>query len=208
MLKKLFSYFVLPLLLLLSNSSGNSAPPSPGKNPEGETGTLEKMIVANGNVAMDLDLNRLNGIDSATKESKLETLRFQVGPNSFFTVLVFNDVLRGPEPGSMGLVPENTATLPGQLQTSLNQLVIEKLPAEASFDLAVRDGKTGFIFFNIEGNLYEYDAATHLLAIKNGRLLISEAVCEEPWAAGGRRDDRRQNFDRGDHVSDRNHHGR
>ena len=80
----MFSYFVLPLLLLLSNSSGNSAPPSPGKSPGGETGTLEKMIVANGNVAMDLDLNRLNGIDSETKESKLETLRFQVGPEFFF----------------------------------------------------------------------------------------------------------------------------
>ena len=172
--KKMFSYFVLPLLLLLSNSSGNSAPPAPGKNPGGETGTLEKMIVANGSVAMDLDLNRLNGIDSK-EESKLETLRFQVGPNSFFTVLVFNDMLRGPDQGSMGLIPENAATLPGRLQTSLNQLVIEKLPPDAPFDLAVRDGKTGFVFFNVEGNLYEYDAAEHLLAIKGGRLLLSEA---------------------------------
>ena len=43
-----------------------------------------------------------------------------------------------------------------------------------SFDLAVRDGKTGFVFFNIEGNLYDYDAAAHLLSIKDGRLLISE----------------------------------
>src|SRR5437667_9309598 len=74
----------------------------------------------------------------------------------------------------MGLIPGNTATLPGALQTSLSQLVIEKLPADASFDLAVRDGKTGFVFFNIEGNLYDYDAAAHLLSIKGGRLLISE----------------------------------
>ena len=183
MRRKLFSYFVLPLTLLLGNSSGNSAPPSSGKNPGGETGTLEKMIVANGNVALDLDLNRLSGIDPATKESTLETLRFQVGPNSFFTVLVFNDMFRGPEPGLMSLVPENTATLPGQLQTSLNQLVIEKLPADASFDLAVRDAKTGFVFFNVEGNLYEYDAAARLLAIKNGRLLISEQFAKD---LGGR----------------------
>ena len=35
MLKKMLSYFTLPLLLLLSNSSGNSAPQSPGKSPEG-----------------------------------------------------------------------------------------------------------------------------------------------------------------------------
>jgi len=170
---KLFSYFALPLLLLLSNSSGNSAA-SLGKGSEGESGTLEKMIVANGHVAMDLDLNRLNGIAAGAREAKLDTVQFQVGPNSFFTVLVFNDALRGPDAGSMGLVPQNTATLPGRLLASLNQLVIEKLPSEASFDLAVRDGKTGFVFFNIEGNLYEYDAATRLLTIKDGRLLISE----------------------------------
>src|SRR6266404_263901 len=179
MFKKLLSYFTLPLLLLLSNSSGNSAPQSPGKSPQGQTGTLEKMIVANGNVAMDLDLNRLNGTFSATREPKLETLRFQVGPNSFFTILAFNNVLRGPEPGSMGLIPGNTATLPGALQASLSQLVIEKLPADASFDLAVRDGKTGFVFFNVEGDLYEYDAAAHLLSIKDGRLLISEEFAKK-----------------------------
>src|SRR5437016_6569061 len=179
MFKKLLSYFTLPLLLLLSNSSGNSAPQSPGKGPQGQTGTLEKMIVANGNVAMDLDLNRLNGTFSATRESKPETLRFQVGPNSFFTILAFNNVLRGPEPGSMGLVPGNTATLPGALQASLNQLVIEKLPSDASFDLAMRDGKTGFVFFNIEGNVYDYDAAAHLLSIKDGRLLISEEFAKK-----------------------------
>jgi hypothetical protein len=172
MLRKTLSLFVLPLLLLLSNSSGNSAPQSPGKTLEGDTGTLEKMIVANGNVAMDLDLNRLNG--TATSEAKLDPLGFQVGPNSFFTVLLFDGVLRGPDAGSMGLVPQNTATLPARLQTSLTQLVIEKLPSDAPFDLAVRDGKTGFVFFNIDGNLYEYDAAARLLTIKNGKLLMSE----------------------------------
>ena len=74
----------------------------------------------------------------------------------------------------MGLIPETAATLPGPLQASLNQLVIEKLPSDAPFDLVVRDGKTGFVFFNIEGHSYDYDAAAHLLSIKDGRLLISE----------------------------------
>ena len=83
MLRKMLSYFTLPLLLLLSNSSGNSAPQLPGKSLEGQTGTLEKMIVASGNVAMDLDLNRLNGSGSGKQESKLDTLRFEVGPILF-----------------------------------------------------------------------------------------------------------------------------
>ncbi|MFZ3374655.1 MAG: hypothetical protein WA183_03795, partial [Chthoniobacterales bacterium] len=133
--------------------------------------TLEKMIVASGSVAMDLDLNRLNGISSATK---LDTLRFDVRPNSFFTILVFNNVLRGPTLGSMGLIPGNSASLPASLKASFNQLVIEKIPSNDPYDIVVRDGKTGFVFFNIEGNLYDYDAAAHLLSIRDGRLLISE----------------------------------
>src|SRR5664279_1653157 len=109
MLKKMLGYFTLPLLLLLSNSSGNSAPQAPAKTPEGATGTLEKMIVATGNVTMDLDLNRLKGIDSGKQESKPASFRFEVGPNSFFTVLVFNNILRGPEQGSMGLIGGNSS---------------------------------------------------------------------------------------------------
>ena len=166
------------------------------------------MIVASGNVTMDLDLNRLNGVRSETQESKLDTLRFEVGRNSFFTILVFNNVLRGPEPGSMGLIRGNSAILPEPLNASLNQLVIEKLHSDASFDLVVRDGKTGFVFFNIEGNLYDYDAAAHLLSIKGGRLLISEEFAKKLGRPADAGVDRRGNFDRDDHVSDRNHDGR
>ncbi len=174
MCRKMFSYFILPLLLLLSNSSGHSAPQSPEKKSERQSGTLEKMIVANGNVTMDLDLNRLNGTASGTQESKRETLRFQVSPNSFFTILVFNNVLRGPALGSIGLTPQNSANFPAPLQASFNQLVMEKVPSGERFDIVLRDGKTGFIFFDIEGHQYDYDASQHLLSIRDGRLLISE----------------------------------
>src|SRR5438105_13082463 len=174
MLRKMLSYFTLPLLLLFINSSGNSVAQSREKNPGGETGTLEKMIVASGSVAMDLDLNRLNGIGSATRESNLDTLRFGVRPNSFFTILVFNNVLRGPTLGSMGLIPGNSATLPALLKASFDQLVIEKVSSSEAFDIVVRDGKSGFVFFNIEGNLYDYDAGAQLLSIRGGRLLISK----------------------------------
>ena len=33
------------------------------------------------------------------------TLQFVIGANSFFPILVFNDLLRGPRPGSMALNP-------------------------------------------------------------------------------------------------------
>src|SRR5437870_1522247 len=171
MSKKLFTHVMLPLLLLFCNSSQNSVAGSKQKSPDAQSGTLEKMIVASGSVAMDVDLNRLNGVNSAT--AKPETLRFTVAANSFFPVVVFNHVLRGAEPGSLALIPQNSATLPAALSASLNQLVVEKLPSGEAFDLAVRDGKTGFTFFNVEGHQYDYDAGAQSLSITGGRLLIS-----------------------------------
>ena len=61
------------------------------------------MIVENGSVTMDLDLNGVNG--SGSLVARPVTLQFAVGANSFFPILVFNDLLRGPEPGSMALIP-------------------------------------------------------------------------------------------------------
>ncbi len=68
------------------------------------------MIVASGRVTMDLDLSRLEG---SGQQLKRESVRFEVSPNSFFTILVFNDALRALEAGSMALIGENAAILPG-----------------------------------------------------------------------------------------------
>src|SRR4249919_278687 len=156
------------------------------------TGTLQKMIIQSGSVTLQLDLNRLNGIGSSVQaagaranSSDLQParlplqLRFVAAANSFFPVLIFNEQLRGPEPGSIALVPAAgvNATgygLPVALGASLKQLVIEKLSSDQSFDLAVRDAKTGFTFFNVEGHQYDYDATGQLLSITGGRLLISK----------------------------------
>lgn len=189
MLKSKLIPFTLPLLLLLSNSSQNSVAGSKQTSPEGQTGTLQKMIVADGSVSMNLDLNRLNrsSVGPAAAGQKREALRFGVAPNSFFTILVFNSVLRGAEAGSMALNPQDFPTLPPALNASFNQLVIEKLDSSEHFELAVRDSTTGFVFFNIEGHLYNYDANTQSLSVKNGRLLISEEFAKklgDPSQAG------------------------
>src|ERR1051325_6462698 len=123
MFRRILGYIALPMLLLLGNSSGNLAPQALAKS--SDNGTLEKMAVSTGTVTMDLDLNRLNGTASDAQDAKRDTLRFQVSPNSFFTVLVFNNMLRGPEPGSMGLTPGSTTDLPATLQASLGQLTID-----------------------------------------------------------------------------------
>jgi hypothetical protein len=189
--------FVLLFLLFLGNSSGNYAaesatatapkaqfeqttPESQSARPgldQGGTGTLQKMIVQSGSVTMQLDLNRLNGISAAAE--RITTLHFVAAANSFFSVLVFNDQLRSPEPGSIALVAAagvNAAgySVPVALGASLKQLVIEKLSSDQSFDLAVRDAKTGFTFFNVEGHQYDYGPAAKSLSITGGRLLISK----------------------------------
>src|SRR5207249_6272510 len=134
--------FVVPLLLLFA--SPNLASPNSAKkknqNRFGETGTLEKMIVEDGSVTIQLDLNGLNGSNSLV--ARPVTLHFAAAPNSFFPILVFNDLLRGLEPGSMALVPQNVPALPAKLGASIKQLVVEKLSSNQGFYLAVRDSKT------------------------------------------------------------------
>ena len=101
----------LPLFLLFASPQA-SAPKAFGGNEklsesQGHSGTLQKMIVENGSVTMDLDLNRLNGISFAPVRPT--ELQFTVAANSFFTILVFNDLLRGPDSGSMALMPRSQA---------------------------------------------------------------------------------------------------
>ena len=82
MLKSKLIPFILPLLLLFSNSSQNSVAGPKRTSPESQTGTLEKMIVADGSVTMDIDLNRLNG--SSSLVARPVTVHFTVAANSFF----------------------------------------------------------------------------------------------------------------------------
>src|SRR3954451_24829361 len=166
MLKKILIALTLSLLVFVGSYAVQSAK---ARNRAGElnqkasdapTGTLQKMIVENGSVTMDLDVSRLNGAGAgpATAGQTLQA-QFAVGANSFFPILVFNDQLRGPVPGSMALIPQNIPALPAALGVSLKQLAIEKLPSGQGADLAVRDSNTGFTFFDIQGHHYDYNPA-------------------------------------------------
>jgi hypothetical protein len=163
MSKKLFTYFMLPSLLIICNSAEVSFAQSKPKSPDTLSGTFEKMIVANGVVTMNLQR------PGAGKESNIA--RFTVAPDSFFTLLVFNNQLRGPVPSTMALTAQNAAALPSFLRSSANQLMIEKTASSEEHDLVVRDSKTGSVLYNIDGHEYNYDASKHLLTVTGGRLL-------------------------------------
>jgi hypothetical protein len=169
-------------VLLFANAPEYEASQSKQNGSQPLTGTLQKMIVENASITIQLDLNGLNG--SSSLVARPVALNFAAAPNSFFPVLVFNDLLRGLQPGSMALALQNSSSaevkapsygsLPSALRSSLRRLTLEKLPSGQGFDLAVRDSNTGFTFFNIEGHQYTYDAAGQSFAITGGRLVISK----------------------------------
>ena len=174
--------FALVSVLFFANAPEYRASQPKQNASEALTGTLQKLIVENASVTIQLDLNGLNG--SSSLVARPVTLHFAATANSFFPVLVFNDLLRGLQPGSMALALQNSSSagenasgygsLPAALRSSLKRLTVEKFPSGQGFDLAVRDSNTGFTFFNIEGHQYNYDASGQSLTITGGRLLISK----------------------------------
>jgi hypothetical protein len=173
-LKVTLTGFMLLFVLLFAWTYADSANPGT-KNNSKQSGTIQKMIVENASVTLQVDLNGLNGSNSLV--ARPVTLQFSVAANSFFPILVFNDLLRAVQPGSMVLIPSRDggiSALPVQLAASAKRLVVEKLPPNQSSGLAIRDSKTGFTFFNVEGGDYDYNANAQSLRIAGGQLLISK----------------------------------
>src|SRR5215831_11096683 len=92
MSKAIVIHFIIPLFLLFAwfgAEGGTVATQKPGSpNHENVSGTLQKMIVQNGSVTLNLDLNGLNGSNDLT--SRPVTLQFATDANSFLPILVFN----------------------------------------------------------------------------------------------------------------------
>jgi hypothetical protein len=151
---------------------------------DAENGTLEKLIVAGGRVALDLDLQALGG----TARTKSSRLVFDAEKDSFFSVLVWSGELRGVLPGSAGLVPRGPVpALPAGLSASYQQLVLEQTPRGELSDLVVRDRVTGSVLFYVEGQELAYTAATRALSVR-GRLVVASDLAggEVPKSALGR----------------------
>ena len=188
MLKPIF-IALLSFILPFSNGTFNffNAPDATQiETNKADSGILEKMIVANGNIAMNLDLNKLNGTRARAgkgsldaKSSGLSEVKFDVQAESFYTVLVYDNELRGPMPSSMNINPKSAPALPTKLSRSFDNLLVEQMPFGEHYELTVRDRKSGFKFFNIEGHLYDYNSETKNFNIHSGRVLISSEFARE-----------------------------
>lgn len=137
--------------------------------PKGDTGTLEKMIVANGTVSMSIDAAKLNG---ATR-GRTGDHTFTVQPNSFFTAVVYNNELRALLPSAMDLNSAGDRAPIAALQNAWSTLAVESLPFGEGNELAINDASNGNRFFYIEGGLLDFDGATDHLTIRGGRLVLT-----------------------------------
>jgi hypothetical protein len=167
---------ILPFLLLYNSSSTDLV--TDQKTSDNSTGTLQKMIVANGNVTMKVDLNKLNR-SSKAKGAGMSELRFDATEGAFFKIVVFNNELRGPVPSSMNIIPHNSAALPSKLSSSFQQLIVEYLPWGSDHEMAVRDGKTGFTFFYIDAFEIGFSPEDNSFSIQDGRLSLSKEFAVE-----------------------------
>lgn len=135
------------------------------------SGTIEKMVVANGTVSMNVNLGRLNGSDM--KGTALTAVNFSASDETFFKAIAFNGELRALLPGTLNLRSQGTTNLPGKLGSLATQLTIESL-IWGDHELVVRDSKSGFVFFNVEGQTYDLALPQRSLSIRGGRLLLSK----------------------------------
>ena len=152
---------------------------------EEDTGTLEKLIVASGVATLEVDLQRLGPGDAGAIRTRPTVLRFDLEPDAFLTVLVFDGELRGPLPGSVRITPRDAAALPRSL--AHRNFLVEQTGWGAPFELVVRDAATGLAVFNIEGHEYAYGSGERALSVRRGRVLISAEFAAElgrPAAAG------------------------
>lgn len=175
---KILLVALLPLVILFGIGLNSSSTGELRKGQEGSTGTMEKLIVADGSVSMDLNVSRLTS-KSRSKVSRTSELRFGIEPDSFFAVVVFNGELRAPLPSSMKLVPQDPGSLSGKLGEAYENLIVETLPIGGPYEMAVRDGRTGFTFFNIEGQSYDYLAGERRFDVQLGRLLLTDEYAAE-----------------------------
>ncbi|HNU07691.1 MAG TPA: hypothetical protein PKO33_07990, partial [Pyrinomonadaceae bacterium] len=171
MLKTVF-IALLPFLVFFGDGTNQSLTGLGSVQTNANSGVLKKMIVARGNVVLNVDSSMTGRGD--LKSGETIPMRFDIDPDSFFTVLVMNEMLRGPIPSSMN-IDATDSKLPASMG---GQLSIESLAPTEPYELAIRDPKSGFTYFYVEGHLYDFNPQDETLYVQMGRLILSREYAE------------------------------
>ncbi len=166
---KLVLIAFLPFLFLFGDN--------PDKAPvaaDGSTGTLKKMIPEGGMLSMEVDLAKLG----SRARGRSSVLRFEVPKDSFLPVLIFNNEVRTPMPGTVNLSGEGQLPRGGKIKAGATRLVLEATPWGSDHEMVIRD-ESGMTFFYLEGIGYNYDPQQELFYFDNARLLVSPSYAQE-----------------------------
>ncbi|MEQ1764682.1 MAG: hypothetical protein ABL984_16250 [Pyrinomonadaceae bacterium] len=173
---KLLLLAILSSLYFFSTFTGDSLVPF--AEPQAPvTSTYEKLAAASGTATLNIDIAGLSGAEFS--EPAYSSTTFRAGTDSFFTAIATDEEFRGLLPSSLPLILEGNSAVPGKLGQSLGQLIVDSSPFGSHYSLVIRDAKTGFAFFNVEGHEFIYQPHGHFLSIKGGRLLLSEDYARE-----------------------------
>ncbi len=173
---KLILLAILPSLYFFSSFMGEGVV-SPESQPGPKASTFEKLVAESGTVSLTVDTAILTGL--GTDQPIPATSIFRAGTDSFFTAIATDEELRGLLPSSLPLINEGNSVLPGKLGRSSGQLIVDSSAFGSHYGLVIRDAKTGFAFFNVEGYELVYQPHGRFLSIKGGRLLLSDEYARE-----------------------------
>ncbi len=173
---KLILLAILPSLYFFSSFTGGGDL-SPESQPPPTTSSYEKLAASSGTISVTVDTAVLNG--SGVDQPIPTTSVFRAGTDSFFTAIATDEEFRGLLPSSLPLINDANAALPGRLGRSAGQLIVDSSAFGSHYGLVIRDAKTGFAFFNVEGYEFVYQPVGRFLSIKGGRLLLSEEYAKE-----------------------------
>src|SRR6476659_8868186 len=171
---KLVLIAFLPFLFFFGDTTDLSPAPA---TQDGGTGTLKKMIPEGGMLSMEIDLAKLGSRITRGRGSS-SVLRFEVPKDSFLPVLIFNNEVRTPMPGTVNLSGEGQLPRGIKARSGGAGLVLEATPWGSDHEMVIRDEK-GMSFFNVEGLGYNYDPQQELFYFDNARLVIASGYAQE-----------------------------
>ena len=178
-----------------------------GRRGRQDTGRFEKLIVASG-ARRPRARSRSGSAAGRPRPGREPTvLRFDLERDSFLTVLVFNGELRGPLPGSVRLIPQDSAALPRSLSASRTSSWSSRPPGARRSTSSSATRRPASPSSTSKGMSSPTSPGPRAQR-SSGTPADLEGIRRRARASVRRRVRRRDHLDRRDHAPDRGHAGR